>query len=103
MEKVKLHRCKFTWLKTEGHGCWRVQRALDEGGIPYELVKVRSLPRSARTEVQKATGQVMVPAIEFADGSGYRAESAEMAERIRAGKLFEGRESGEAEAADDGQ
>jgi hypothetical protein len=30
--------------------------------------------------------------IEFEDGGTYRAESSEMAERIRAGKLFEGRE-----------
>src|SRR5438876_11647 len=36
---VKLHRCSSMWVKIEGHPCWRVQKALDEQGIDYELVK----------------------------------------------------------------
>ena len=31
----------------------------------------------------------MLPAIEFADGSGYREEGADMAKEIAAGRLFE--------------
>jgi glutathione S-transferase len=91
MENVKLHRCSFTFLKTKGHGCHQVQMALEEQGVPYELVKTSAIPRSRRKELKRVTGQVMLPAIEFADGSGYRAESAEMAAEIRAGRLFEHR------------
>ena len=37
----------------------------------------------------RISGQPIVPVIEFEDGSGYRAESDEMAETIAAGRLFE--------------
>lgn len=90
---VKLHRCSALWFKSDRHACWRVQSALDEQGIEYEIVKVRSLPRSMRTDVIANTGQSRVPAIEFADGRWYRAESKDMAARIRAGMLGQ---SGEA-------
>ena len=86
---VKLHRCPFMFLKMDGHACWRVQKALDEQGIEYEVVKA-PMRRGARTDVQAISGQAVVPVIEFEDGSAYRAESKEMAERIRAGRLFEG-------------
>jgi hypothetical protein len=89
---VKLHRCSFTFYKGKGHGCWQVEKALQEAGIEYENVTRIGLPRSRRTEVIEGTGQNMMPAVEFDDGTWYRAESAVMAERIRAGKLFEGRE-----------
>jgi glutathione S-transferase len=85
---VKLHRCPFMFLKMDGHACWRVQKALDEQGIEYEVVKV-PLRRGNRAQVQELTGQAVVPVIEFEDGSGYRAESKDMAARIRAGRLFE--------------
>jgi glutathione S-transferase len=86
---VKLHRCSLTFLKMDGHACWRVQKALDEQGIDYEVVKV-PMRRGARTEVESLTGQRVVPVIEFEDGTAYRAESKEMADRIRGGQLFEG-------------
>ena len=86
---VKLHRCSLTFLKLDGHACWRVQKALDEQGIEYEVVKV-PMRRGARTEVEALSGQNVVPVIEFEEGSAYRAESKEMAERIRAGRLFQG-------------
>ena len=86
---VKLHRCPLMFLKMDGHACWRVQKALDEQGIEYEVVKA-PLRRGARTDVQAISGQAVVPVIEFEDGAAYRAESKEMAERIRAGRLFEG-------------
>ena len=35
---VKLYRCSNLWVKIGGHPCWRVQKALDEQGIDYELV-----------------------------------------------------------------
>ena len=87
---VKLHRCSSTWVKIQGHPCWKVQSALDEQGIDYEVVKGPTR-RGKRDDLERLTGQRKYPAIEFEDGSVYRAESKEMAERIRAGKLFEGR------------
>jgi glutathione S-transferase len=89
MAKVKLHRCPFTFIHSDLDSCWKVQKALEEQGVDYEVVKVPVLPRSRRTEVQRLTGQVWVPVIEFEDGSAYRAESADMAARIRDGRLFE--------------
>lgn len=89
---VKLHRRPNLWLKVGRHPCWRVQKALDEQGIEYEVVKV-PMRRGPRTEVEALSGQKMVPVIEFEDGTGYRAESKDMAERIRAGRLFENQQS----------
>lgn len=86
---VKLHRCPFTFAHTDMDSCWRVQRALDEQGIDYEVVKTTVLPRGRRKEVIRISGQHMLPVIEFEDGSSYRAESAEMAATIAAGELFE--------------
>ena len=37
---VKLYRCKNIWIKASGHPCWRVQKALDEQGVEYEIVPV---------------------------------------------------------------
>jgi glutathione S-transferase len=85
---VKLHRCSLLWLRTPGHACHRVQRALDEAGVDYEVVKV-AMARPKRDEVKRLTGQNRVPVIEFEDGSAYRDESKDMAARIAAGKLFE--------------
>lgn len=89
MAKVKLHRCDLMWVKIGAHPCWRVQKALDEAGIDYELVKGPHA-RSARDELERLSGQRHYPVIEFEDGTAYREESKDMAARIRAGKLFEG-------------
>ena len=86
---VKLHRCSTMWLKIGMHPCWKVQKALDDQGIEYEVV-TGPLSRGKRTELEKLSGQRQYPVIEFEDGSVYRAESKEMAARINAGKLFEG-------------
>lgn len=83
---IRLHRCPLTFIKSEGHGCWRVQQALEEAGVEYDVVKVPLL-RPRRKAVEELSGQRMVPVLEFEDGTAYRAESAEMAERIREGKL----------------
>ena len=52
---VKLHRCPSLWVKVNGHPCWKVQKALDEQGIDYEVAKgpwpsrkTRFLAREAR-------------------------------------------------------
>jgi len=91
MADVKLHHCPFTWAKVPGHPCYAVRKALDEAGVEYEIVKEPAM-RGRRTEYQRLTGQALLPAIEFADGTTYRAESKEMVARVKAGKLFEGRE-----------
>ena len=84
---VKLHRCSTMWAKSNGHPCWRVQRALDEAGVPYELVKETPLLRGRRRAVIAGTGQSKLPAIQLEDGSWYRKESSAMAEEIRTGRF----------------
>jgi glutathione S-transferase len=85
---IKLHRCSNEWVKISAHPCWKVQKALDDEGIEYELVK-GPLRKSKRDELERLSGQRSYPVIELEDGSAYREESAAMAARIRAGKLFE--------------
>lgn len=92
---VKLHRCSIAWLKLGVHPCWRVQSALDEQGIEYEVVTGPLRP-GKRDDLAQLSGQRKYPTIEFEDGSIYRDESAEMVERIKAGKLFEGRDGSSA-------
>ena len=58
-------------------------------GDAYEVVAGPWLP-SKRTELDRLSGQRKYPVIEFEDGSTYRAQSKEMAQRIHDGKLFEG-------------
>jgi glutaredoxin len=86
---VKLHRCPTMWLKIEPHPCWRVQKALDESGIDYEVVK-HSARRGKRDEYVQLTGQKLLPAIELEDGTVIREDSKELAARIREGRLREG-------------
>jgi glutaredoxin len=82
------------WVKLGGHPCWKVQKALDESGVEYEVVKEgSSFKSSSRDHTIEKTGQKQFPWIEFEDGSVYRAESSEMAETIRAGKLDEKRQT----------
>jgi glutathione S-transferase len=90
MERVTLHRCPVTILKGEWHGCYAVQKALEEQGVPHE-VRTVGVRKSRRTDVQRISGQTTVPAIEFADGTGYRTDGKAMAKEIRAGRLFEHR------------
>jgi glutathione S-transferase len=83
---VKLHRCSSMWVKIDGHPCWKVQKALDEEGVDYQVVKGPLRP-GKRDELEQLSGQRKYPVIEFEDGSAYRAESKDMAERIRSGEL----------------
>jgi len=84
---VKLHRCSTMWVKIDRHPCWRVQKALDEQGIEYEVVKGPLRP-GKRDELERLSGQRKYPVIEFEDGTTYRDESADMAKRISAGELL---------------
>lgn len=84
---VKLHRCSVMWAKMNAHPCWKVQKALDEQGIEYEVVK-GPLRKGKRDELEQLSGQRAYPVIEFEDGRVYREESSDMAQRIRAGELF---------------
>lgn len=88
MAKVTLHRCPFTFLKHDVDACWKVQKALDEQGIEYEIRKEPAFPRGRRKEILRLTGQDRLPVVEFSDGSAYREESSDMAAAIRAGELF---------------
>lgn len=84
---VKLHRCSSMWVKINAHPCWKVQKALDEEGIEYEVVK-GPLRKGKRDDLEQLSGQRAYPVIEFEDGSVYREESSDMAKRIRAGELL---------------
>jgi glutaredoxin len=85
---LKLHRCTFGWLRLDR--CNRVQRALDDQGIEYEVV-VHPWARHKRQAMIELSGQKYYPVLEFEDGSVYREESKDMAATIRAGKLDEKR------------
>jgi hypothetical protein len=77
------------WAKFGGHPCWKVQKALDDQGIEYVVVKGSWPGRSKRTELIAGTGQSSYPAIEFEDGSWYREQSKDMERTIRDGRLME--------------
>jgi hypothetical protein len=77
------------WAKFGTHPCWKVQKALDEQGIDYEVVPGPWPSRKKRTAVIAGTGQPLYPAIEFEDGSWYREHSKDMVRTIREGKLME--------------
>src|SRR4051794_17360837 len=83
---VRLHRCSNQWLKLSGHPCWRVQKALDDTGVEYELV-LGPVRRSKRDDLERLSGQRVYPVLELEDGTVYKADSKEMAERIRSGQL----------------
>ena len=85
---LKLHRCRFSWVPFDT--CSRVQRALDDKDIAYDVV-VHPIARWKRDEIIQLSGQKYYPVIEFEDGSIYRAQSKDMAATIRAGKLDEKR------------
>src|SRR3954469_1113544 len=95
MAPLKLHRCSNLWVKIEGHPCWKVQKALDEQGIDYEIVK-GPRRRGKRDDLERLSGQRMYPVIEFEDGRVYREQSKDMAARIRSGHLLD--EAGESTA-----
>ena len=86
---LKLHPCNWGWFKLNVHPCWKVQKALDESGIAYELVEHPAFPPSRRNELEALSGQRKLPVLEFDDGRVLREESADMAARVREGRLDE--------------
>lgn len=90
MADIKLHRCSWTFVHNDLDSCWKVQRALDEQGIAYEVVKhgygSPKFKMGDRSDIKALTGQQWLPVLEFPDGSTYRAESDVMAARIRSGE-----------------
>ena len=85
---IKLHRCSNIWVKIDAHPCWRVQKALDEAEVDYEVVKHPSFRRGKRTDYIELTGgESRLPAIELEDGTVIREESNDLAERVRQGRL----------------
>jgi hypothetical protein len=82
---VELHRCANRL--TRFGPCWRVQKALDDQGIAYEVVPGPWRPKN-RTVVIEGTGQPLYPAIRFEDGNWYREESRDMARTIGEGRLL---------------
>jgi glutathione S-transferase len=91
MAAVRLHRCPVPSLGPleRFHACARVQNALDDKGIEYEIVKEPLRP-SKRAWIEEKTGQDRLPVVELPDGSTYREESKDMAARIEADRLFDG-------------
>jgi glutathione S-transferase len=83
---VKLHRCSTMWVKGS-HPCWQVQKALDEQGIDYEVVRHPAFPRGRRKDYIALTGQKLFPAIELDDGRVVREESKNLVQRIHEGRL----------------
>ncbi len=85
---IKLHTCGATFLHIDQHACWRVQHALDEAGIAYEQVTHPIFPRGRRKDLEKLSGQHMLPVIEFEDGTTLHEESKDLVARIKAGSLM---------------
>jgi len=82
---VKLHRCS---VPIKGpHPCWKVEHALRDAGIDYEVVKHPPFPRGRRNELERITGQRTLPALEFEDGTTLREESKDLIARIRSGAI----------------
>lgn len=85
---VKLHRCSNTWVKIGAHPCWKVQKALDEAEVDYEVVKHPAFPRSKRTAYMELTGgEKALPAIQLEDGTVIREESKDLVARVQEGRL----------------
>jgi glutathione S-transferase len=82
---IKLHTCPNTWVHG-GHPCWKVMKALNDAGVPYEQVK-EPLLRGRRKDVVEHTGQAKLPVIELEDGTWVREESKELIRRIEAGEF----------------
>ena len=85
---IKLHRCGNQWVKLEGHPCWKVEKALIDMKVEYTLAP-GPVRKSKRDDMVEHTGQKLYPAIEFEDGTWYRAESKDMEKAIRERKLRE--------------
>ena len=52
---VKLHRCRNEWAKITAHPCWKIEKALQDMGIEYE-VALGPVCRSKRDHMEKQRG-----------------------------------------------
>jgi len=86
---IQLHRCPNHWAKLQGHPCWKVEKALIDEAIAFEIVK-GPLRRSKRDALEALSGQRQYPVIVLEDGTVYREQSKDMAARIRDGRLNSG-------------
>ena len=86
---IQLHRCPNHWAKLQGHPCWKVEKALIDEAIPFEIVK-GPLRRGKRDALEALSGQRQYPVIVLEDGTVYREQSKDMAARIRDGRLNSG-------------
>jgi glutathione S-transferase len=88
MAKLKLHRCSYTFLHVNADACWRMQKALDEQGVEYEVV-THGFGKSekSRADVVALSGQKYVPVLEFPDGTIVREETDDMIAKLKAGEL----------------
>lgn len=85
-EPIKLHRCNYTFLHTDIDACWKVEKELRERGVDYEVVKEGwGKSDKSRADVIELSGQKLLPVLELPDGEVYRAESDDMAARVRNG------------------
>jgi glutathione S-transferase len=88
MAKVKLHRCSYTFLHINADPCWRLQKALDEQGVEYEVVKEGfGKSEKSRADVVALSAQKYLPVLELADGTAYREETDEMIAKLKSGTL----------------
>src|SRR4029450_6892272 len=61
---IKLYRCKNLWVKAGGPPRLRVQNALDDQGIEYELVTGSWPAIGKRHEIEQLSGQTKYPVIQ---------------------------------------
>jgi glutathione S-transferase len=88
MAKVKLHRCSYTFLHVNADACWRLQKALDEQGVEYEVVTHGySKSEKSRADVVELSGQKYLPLLETADGTVVREETDSMVAKVKAGPI----------------
>lgn len=86
MATVKLHRCSYTFLHVKADACWKVEKALRDEGVDYEVVK-HGFGKGRRPAVEQLSGQSKLPVLELPGGEVYRAESDDMEARVRAGGI----------------
>jgi hypothetical protein len=89
---IKLHRCPNEWVKFGGHPSWKAQRALDDRGIEYEMIK-GPLRRGQRDDLERLSASGSSPSSSSTTARFTARSRAAMAARIKEGKLFEGRET----------
>ena len=89
MAKIKLHRCSYTFLHFNADACWRLQKALDEQGVEYELVTHGyGKSEKSRADVVELSGQKYLPLLELEDGTVIREETDDMVAKVKAGQLL---------------